>query len=146
MVLDLLAATWAAGIPPRSAVASIATAVEDPWAQSLNAVVERLDLGAAPERAFADLLALFPSDDGPYAPVASAVALLVDSTTTGSSPAEGLARTASRLRKARHRRGEAAARSAAVRVAAPLGLCFLPAFILLGIVPTVLGALGPALG
>jgi hypothetical protein len=39
-----------------------------------------------------------------------------------------------------------AARAVAVRAAAPLGLCFLPAFVLLGVVPTVLGLARGVLG
>jgi hypothetical protein len=38
-----------------------------------------------------------------------------------------------------------AARSAGVRAVAPLGLCFLPAFVLVGVVPTVVGLATAAL-
>ena len=39
-------------------------------------------------------------------------------------------------------RAEAKAQKAAVAVAAPLALCFLPAFLCLGVVPVVLGLAG----
>jgi hypothetical protein len=42
-------------------------------------------------------------------------------------------------------RDEQAARRVGVLVVAPLGLCFLPAFVLLGVVPVVLGLTGPLL-
>ena len=40
--------------------------------------------------------------------------------------------------------GQARARSLGVRTAAPLGLCFMPAFIVLGVVPTVIGTFSAA--
>ena len=50
------------------------------------------------------------------------------------------------LRAASRQRVEQAARTVEVRAAAPLGVCFLPAFVLLGIVPMTAGVfavLGP---
>ena len=41
---------------------------------------------------------------------------------------------------------EAAVRRAGVWVLAPLGACFLPAFVCLGVVPLVIGIAGDALG
>ena len=40
---------------------------------------------------------------------------------------------------------EQAARRVGVLAVAPLGLCFLPAFVLLGVVPVVVGLAGPLL-
>jgi tight adherence protein B len=69
----------------------------------------------------------------------------IDAEAWGAAPAVALAQAADAARQERRRRGEAAAREVAVSVVGPLGLCFLPAFVLLGIVPAVLGALGPVL-
>lgn len=63
---------------------------------------------------------------------------------TGAAAAEDFRRTASRLR-ARHRaRAQQRVRQASVWLVVPLGLCFLPAFVLVAVVPIVLG-LFPAL-
>jgi tight adherence protein B len=49
------------------------------------------------------------------------------------------------LRESAHAEGQAAARRAGVRIVGPLTLCFLPAFVLLGVVPAVVGLLPAAL-
>ena len=48
-------------------------------------------------------------------------------------------RLAEELRERTRADVEARARSVSTRAAAPLGVCFLPAFVLLGIVPLVAG-------
>jgi len=52
------------------------------------------------------------------------------------------ARLARELRERAHAEVESRARSVSTRAAAPLGVCFLPAFVLLGIVPLVAGLVG----
>jgi pilus assembly protein TadC len=59
----------------------------------------------------------------------------------GAPPAEALAARAEALRSRARLQAEAEAGRAAVRLAFPLVLCFLPAFVLLTVVPTVAGAL-----
>jgi hypothetical protein len=59
---------------------------------------------------------------------------------TGAPMADGLRLLASDLRRAHRAAVERKARGVGVRAAAPLGLCFLPAFVLVGIVPTVVSA------
>ncbi|WP_232291739.1 type II secretion system F family protein [Frankia sp. QA3] len=61
--------------------------------------------------------------------------------TSGAKPAAALVRLAQRARDEAHAESIAAARRAGVLAVAPLGLCFLPAFLLLGVVPVVLGSL-----
>ncbi len=56
-----------------------------------------------------------------------------------------MARLAAEARADRAARGQAAAERAGVLAVAPLGLCFLPAFVLLGVVPVVAGLVGPLL-
>jgi hypothetical protein len=55
----------------------------------------------------------------------------------------GIAQAARSRRRAA---GAAAARRAAVLATLPLGLCFLPAFVLLGVVPLVESFVAPLLG
>jgi pilus assembly protein TadC len=55
-------------------------------------------------------------------------------------------RLAADARADRARAATARARRAAVAVTAPVGLCFLPAFIAIGVLPVVIGLAGGALG
>lgn len=57
----------------------------------------------------------------------------------GASPGPLLAGAAASLRAGRRAAQEEAAERLAVRLVVPLGLCFLPAFVVLGIVPVVIG-------
>lgn len=60
----------------------------------------------------------------------------------GASPAAQLRAAAVRVRRERRGRARAAAGALGVRLTLPLGVCFLPAFVLLGLVPVVLGLAG----
>jgi pilus assembly protein TadC len=62
---------------------------------------------------------------------------------TGAAVGAELLRVAARARAARRTDGEARVQRAAVWVVLPLGLCFLPAFVLVGVVPLVLGLVRP---
>ena len=64
----------------------------------------------------------------------------------GAPVAAAVARMAGDARLRAAADGEAAARRAGVLAVAPLGLCFLPAFVLLGVVPVIAGLAGPLLG
>ncbi|MBF0696767.1 type II secretion protein F, partial [Actinomyces bowdenii] len=55
----------------------------------------------------------------------------------GASPISLLAATAQSLRAGRRSQDEEAAQRLAVRLVLPLGVCYLPAFIILGIVPVI---------
>lgn len=57
----------------------------------------------------------------------------------GAPAAEPVSRLASTLRADRARLAGARAQRAAVLVTAPVGLCFLPAFLALGVAPVVIG-------
>jgi hypothetical protein len=56
-----------------------------------------------------------------------------------------VSRLAAEVRAERRSAAEQAARRVGVLAVAPLGLCFLPAFLLLGVVPVVVGLAGPLL-
>jgi pilus assembly protein TadC len=70
------------------------------------------------------------------APLARCLARACES---GAPPAAVLARLADAQRAAAARAAQARVRRAGVLATAPLGLCFLPAFVLTGVVPTVVG-------
>jgi pilus assembly protein TadC len=61
---------------------------------------------------------------------------------SGAPLAEAVARLADDQRARRRRTAEAAARAVGVRAVGPLGLCFLPAFVLVGVVPVIVGVAG----
>lgn len=73
-------------------------------------------------------------------------ALARRSADNGAQLADQCVRLAAEVRAERVAGAEAAARAAGVWAMAPLGLCFLPAFICLGVAPVVLGLVGAALG
>jgi pilus assembly protein TadC len=65
---------------------------------------------------------------------------------SGAPVATTVAAVADEQRRRRRWAAEAAARRAGVLAVAPLALCFLPAFVLLGVVPVVLSIAADVLG
>ena len=66
--------------------------------------------------------------------------------TSGVAPGPALRARAARVRAERRSRTRAAAATLGVHLVLPLGLCFLPAFVLLGLVPLVLSLATGLLG
>ena len=66
--------------------------------------------------------------------------MLLRSATSGAPISEALSRLAEDERERQRGQVEARVRQIEVKAAAPLGLCLLPAFVLLGIVPLVAGS------
>jgi len=126
---DLLAVCLAAGRPVGESLVAVAPVLTGPLGPLLREVGELYRLGSAPQRAWA----------GVGAPVDVLARTLVRSGESGSSVVPALQRLAADLRTGRRAATEAAVRRAGVWVLAPLGLCFLPAFLCLGVVPLVLG-------
>lgn len=126
---DLLAACLSAGATPVDSARAVARALGEPIATPLSHLTGALDLGADPASAWAAL----GSDDSLCA-IARAAARSAE---TGAPLAALLAAVADDQRDEARSRAEAAARAAGVRSVGPLVACFLPAFILIGIVPVV---------
>lgn len=61
------------------------------------------------------------------------------SATSGSALAQGISDLAEQVRHEVAQAANAAAGRASVLIAGPLGLCFLPAFVCVGVVPVVIG-------
>ncbi|WP_254715937.1 type II secretion system F family protein [Actinomadura sp. WMMB 499] len=131
MAVDLLAACLRGGMPWHDAVNAVADAIGGPLAEELERVTVQIRLGADPATAW---LAL--TGEPTLAPLARAA---VRATSGGATLAPSLARLARDQRRVARGAAAARARAAGIRVLAPLGLCFLPAFILLGVVPAVAG-------
>lgn len=133
-LVDLLAAALTAGLPAPDALAAAAGALETSHpdlADPLRSVSARMRLGATPDEAWRDV-----PGAGPLAPV---TAMLVRACQGGGSVRSALRHAADRMRSEADAAATARAERAAVMVAGPLGLCFLPAFVCLGVLPVVMG-------
>jgi pilus assembly protein TadC len=130
LVLDLLAVCLRAGTPLVTALETVATALPGSFSTDLAVVARLQRLGCGAAAAWSDLV-----DDPDLGAVARAVSRSAES---GARLAAAFERLAADRRSALAAAGEARARRAGVAAMAPLGLCFLPAFVSLGIVPIVL--------
>ncbi|WP_345470079.1 type II secretion system F family protein [Actinoallomurus oryzae] len=131
LTIDLLAACLRGGGAWHASVEAVAEAVGGPLGEALARVAARIRLGADPAQEWLNL-----ADDPALAPLGRAAARAA----TGGAPvAATLARLARDQRRTARAAASARARTAGIRAVAPLGLCFLPAFIILGIVPAIAG-------
>jgi pilus assembly protein TadC len=134
---DLLAAALRAGAPVDRAAAAVADALGGPLGERLDRTARSLRLGAGPSEAWAHLAGV------PGA--GRLIAAAIRSSASGGALAGALTRLADDLRADRSVAAEAAAQRAGVLIVLPLGLCFLPAFLLAGLVPVVVALLGDVL-
>ena len=132
-LVDLLAAAVRGGATPGAGVQMACAALPGPAADRLAGVTERLGLGVDPERVWASL-----ADDPDLAPLGRALAR---SHRTGAGVVSTIEQLADELGRSARAHVEERARAVGVRAALPLGLCLLPSFLLLGIVPLVVGML-----
>lgn len=130
-VVTLLAAALRAGVAPAEAARLVCRALPGPATTRLDRSVARLGLGADPAQVWSQL-----AQEPGLAPLGRALAR---SHATGASVVTAVERLSDQL--AREARGdiEDQARAVGVKAAVPLGLCLLPAFLLIGIVPLVAG-------
>lgn len=131
-VVDLMAACLAVGLSPAAAVEQIAAAVEPPVRDELIAHAARLRLGVDPVTVWREM-ARHPQLGGLGRSVSRAVE-------SGASVAEAMQRLADDLRRRSRAEVERRARGVGVKAAVPLGVCLLPAFVLVGVVPLVAGS------
>lgn len=132
--VDLMAACLGVGLSPTAAVEQVSAVVEQPLADELATVCARLRLGVDPVTVWRDL-AEHPQLGGLGRTIARAAE-------SGASVADAMLRLAEDLRRRRRAEVETRARAVGVKAAVPLGLCLLPAFVLVGVVPLVAGSLG----
>jgi len=132
VALDVLAACFTVGASQQQGLDAVATSIGGSLGDDLQVVSRALRVGADTAEAWAlidapDLLplgAILSRAETSGAPVTPLLALLAD-------------------QQRQRARGVAidAARALGVRVTGPLGLCFLPAFVLIAIVPLVISLL-----
>nr|WP_240778121.1 type II secretion system F family protein [Nonomuraea basaltis] len=128
---DLMTACLLAGRPVSAATEIAADAIGGPLGQRLTWVSSQLRLGADPEPTWATL-----AKDPAMGQLSRAMSRAAQS---GAPVADVLTRLADDAREAARAASVASARRVGVKAVAPLGLCFLPAFVLLGIIPVVAG-------
>ncbi|MCW2541594.1 MAG: type secretion system protein [Frankiales bacterium] len=143
--LDLIAAALDVGLPVDAAIITTADCVGelgDAAAQSamepLCRVGRLLRFGADPTAAWSQLAA-----QQDYGAVAAAGRRCAQS---GAKLAGAMKSAAHELREVRASRARTQAERVGVWTLLPLGLCYLPAFVCLGVVPVVLGIGGQILG
>ncbi|MFF0266619.1 type II secretion system F family protein [Kribbella sp. NPDC004536] len=137
LAIDLLTACLRAGRPPQHALQLVAEALPGPLADLFTKIAHHLSLGADPTKAWA-LLDTEPA----CKPMARAIARSLRS---GAPLTKTLEHLADETRRTHHHTADQQARAAETKAALPLGLCFLPAFVVLSIVPTITDALIPYL-
>lgn len=137
LAADLLAACIAAGAGPVIAAQAVGEALGGPVGDRLARGAAEVRLGGEPGEAWQRLASL---------PRAGALARLLERADVSGLPAAGpVARIAAEARADWARAATERARRAAVMVSAPVGLCFLPAFIAVGVAPVVIGLAGGVL-
>lgn len=133
VVVDLLAVAVAAGASVPGALEAVGAALGGPTGADLARAGAALLLGDPWTGAWAHAPALGAVLDG-----------LAAAWDTGAAAGPALRATAATLRRERDRAAREASGRLGVRLVVPLGLCFLPAFVLVGLVP-VLVSLGRGL-
>jgi pilus assembly protein TadC len=127
---DLTATCLEAGAAPAEALATVAGAIGGPLGVRMQAVATALGHGA-------DLQGLVPIGDGD--PLAALLRAIARATATGAPLADTVRDVASDGRERARWQALERARRAGVQAVGPLAACFLPAFVLVGVVPVVAG-------
>lgn len=128
-IIDLLTACVCVGAPLSRAIDAVSTAISEPGSSVLRSVSSTLALGGDPAQAWR-ALAREPGMESLGKALSRSVA-------SGAPLAGILPGIADDLRREQRAAVDEAARAAGVRAVLPLAACFLPAFILLGVVPVV---------
>lgn len=128
LVLALVEAALTTGSAIPTALTAVGRAIDGPSGAALERAGSALVLGATWSTAWSGAPAA-------TRPVCDA---LESAWRAGAPPVPGLRARAERLRRERRRAVRTAAARLAVHLVLPLGACFLPAFVLVGLVPIVL--------
>ncbi|WP_308166281.1 type II secretion system F family protein [Nocardia albiluteola] len=139
--LDLLAACLRAGLPVAGAARAAAPVAPAALGAALCRAADLLALGADPPVAWRRAARASGSAD-----VEALARLAGRSARSGAALAGAVAELAGQCRDGAADAAAARAERAAVLIGGPLGLCFLPAFVCLGIVPVVIGLATRVLG
>ncbi|MFJ1901400.1 type II secretion system F family protein [Streptomyces sp. NPDC088115] len=131
LAADLLAACISVGAGPREAAEAVGESLGGPVGEQLARTAAEIRLGGDPAVAW-----------GRFGEIPGAAALarcLERAAETGAPAAEPVSRLAEAMRTERSSAAVARAQRAGVLITAPVGLCFLPAFLMVGVAPVVIG-------
>ncbi|WP_051835755.1 type II secretion system F family protein [Streptomyces sp. NRRL WC-3549] len=134
LVADLLAACLSSGAGPRDAAEAVGESMGGPVGDRLGRTAAEIRLGGDPSEAW-----------GRFGEIPGAARLarcLERAGATGAPAADSVSRLADEIRAERASAAVARAQRAGVLITAPVGLCFLPAFLAVGVAPVVIGLAG----
>lgn len=134
LTIDVLAGCLSAGAPMPEAIMAAACAAPFELRQGLSGVAQALTTGAPPQEAWSTVA-------GSSAAMAATARVCARGMGSGSAIAAELNSVAARERRRRRTGRQQRINRASVWAVLPLGLCFLPAFVLVGVVPLVAGLL-----
>lgn len=134
-VVDLLAVCAQAGLNLPMALARVAERTQGDLGQELTRTVQQIGLGVPRAQALQEL-----ADRNEVAELEALAATLVNAERFGTRIASTLATLSADIRGKRRRRAEEEARRAPVKILFPLVFLILPGFILITLVPLLLGA------
>ncbi len=127
-VLELLAAAMEAGLPLRNATREVVSITNGPLTDDLKELLASIDLGRGDAHAWRSLRAH---------PVLDRVSVdLARSCDSGTMVVSSMRHHAEAARRTRRGALEAKAKTVGVKSVPPLVICFVPAFLLIGIAPT----------
>lgn len=126
VVLDMVRAALRAGCDVVTAIESVGTALPEVQGQVCRRAARALRLGS--------------SWDAAWQEATEVARALAPAWADGVDPEPLLVHAAAAVRSGRSARAREAAARLGVRLVLPLGLCLLPAFVLLGLVPLLLSA------
>ena len=127
---DLLAACLRSGLPVPVAMQAVSGYLPPAPAAELRTIADRLALGADPDTAW---------EVPPNSPLAKLARAARRSARSGAGLASVAVAIAAELRASATDLAAARGQRAGVLITGPLGLCFLPAFLALGVVPVIIG-------
>jgi len=131
-VVDLLTAALRIGLGPVEALARVVDVCSADVRRELQVPLARLRLGVDPVTVWDEL--------GGHPELGRLGVALRRATESGAPVVEALGRLADDLRASRRAAVEVRVRRIEVRAAVPLGVCLLPSFVLLAVVPLVAGS------
>jgi len=134
LLLDVLDVAIGTGASLPRVLSAVGSAVGGPQGDELVRGGTALLLGASWQSAWAGT------------GLTDVVGALEASWSSGTAPGPALRGRADQLRRDRRARTRTAAGALGVQLVLPLGLCFLPAFVLLGLVPMLLSLTGDLFG
>jgi Flp pilus assembly protein TadB len=131
-VVDLLVVALRAGLGPVEALGRVEEVCHPDVGGELRVPLARLRLGVDPVSVWGELAG--------HPELGRLGVALRRATESGASVVDALSRLADDLRGARRAAVEVRVRRIEVRAAVPLGVCLLPSFVLLAVVPLVAGS------